>query len=235
MTRALPGTTQRRRLYLMRHAEVSYFDANGQPVDPRVVPLTEEGRHQACAAGALLTDVQLDLAICSGLPRTEQTARLVLGERALELRHEPRLKEIRGGRLSAVPAGDRERVIAYAYDAAGEPDGVFIGGESWESLRARVLDVWTELVADDGWLNALIVAHDAVNRLLLSHVSGAGLACMKAFEQDPACINIVEVDVRDGVAHRAFLRTVNLVAYNLTGKDNHRTVMEKVWNSFNPS
>src|SRR3954467_3892455 len=36
----------RRRLYLMRHAEVSYV---GQP-DPEVVPLTEHGYEQAAAA-----------------------------------------------------------------------------------------------------------------------------------------------------------------------------------------
>jgi len=233
VTRALRGTTNRRRVYLMRHADVSYFDANGQPVDPRHVPLTDVGRRHALAAGELLKDVSFDVSICSGLPRTEQTARLVLGERNVSLRHEPRLKEIRGGRLSAVPAAEREQVIAYAYDVAGEPGAIFIGGEAWESLRQRVLEVWTELLADDSWLNLLVVAHDAVNRLLLSHVTGAGLACMKAFEQDPACINIIEVDICDGVALRAFLRAVNLVAYNLAGKDNHRTVMEKVWADFN--
>ena len=39
----------RRRIYLMRHAEVSYFTAAGEPVDPRHVVLTErvsrDGHH----------------------------------------------------------------------------------------------------------------------------------------------------------------------------------------------
>ena len=39
----------RRRLYLMRHAEVSYFAEDGSPVDPREVPLNEEGIAQAKA------------------------------------------------------------------------------------------------------------------------------------------------------------------------------------------
>jgi broad specificity phosphatase PhoE len=33
----------RRRLYLMRHAAVAYFGADGLPHDPRSVPLTQEG------------------------------------------------------------------------------------------------------------------------------------------------------------------------------------------------
>ena len=40
-------TPMRRRLYLMRHAEVSYFAEDGSPVDPRDVPLNEEGIAQA--------------------------------------------------------------------------------------------------------------------------------------------------------------------------------------------
>lgn len=223
----LPGTTRRRRVYLMRHAEVSYFDADGRPVDPRYVALTDVGRAQALAAGELLKDVSFDVSVCSGWPRTEQTARLVLGERPLLLRQEPRLNEIRAGRLSAVPPAQREQVIAYAYDCAGDPGSVFIGGESWGNLQHRVLEVWSELLADD-WLNLLVVAHDAVNRLLLSHVTGAGLRGLKAFEQDSACINIIEVDVEDGAATRAFLRAVNLVAYNLAGSNNHHTVMERI-------
>ena len=230
--RALPGTANRRRVYLMRHADVSYFDANGQPLDPRHVPLTEDGCRHALAAGELLKDVAFDLAICSGMPRTEQTARLVLRNQNVALRDEPRLKESRAGRLRAVPAAEREQVIAYAYDLAGQHGATFIGGESWEDLQARVLDAWKEILADDSWLNLLVVAHDAVNRLLLSHVAGTGLASLKAFEQDPACINIIELDIFDGVAKRAFLRGVNLVAYNLAGAGNHRTVMEKVWSSF---
>lgn len=42
----------RRRIYLLRHAEVAYFDEDGQPVAPDEVPLTPAGRHQAERAGA---------------------------------------------------------------------------------------------------------------------------------------------------------------------------------------
>ena len=46
----------RRRLYLMRHAEVAYFE-DGRPLRPDDVPLTEEGRRQARAAREALRGV----------------------------------------------------------------------------------------------------------------------------------------------------------------------------------
>lgn len=224
----LPGTRCRRRVYLMRHAEVSYFDAAGRPVDPRYVTLTERGCEQARAAGALLQDVPFDGAVSSGMPRTAHTASLVLDGRQLAVCEEPRLKEIRAGRLAAVPSERREEIITRAYDRAPEPGASFIGGEPWADFQQRVLGVWQELMQADTWVNLLVVAHDAVNRVILSHVVGASLHGLKAFEQDPACINMIEVDVDEGRVERAFIRVANLTAYNLGAHANHHMVMERI-------
>ena len=43
---------KRRRIYLMRHGDVTYFDASGRAIDPETVPLNENGREQASAAGS---------------------------------------------------------------------------------------------------------------------------------------------------------------------------------------
>lgn len=225
----------RRRIYLVRHAEVSYFDAQGQPLDPRQVPLTERGRQQAAAAGALLVEVNFDLAVCSGLPRTEETARQILHGRDLILHAEPRLQEIRGGRLREIPREERERSIAYAYDGAEQPGARFLGGETWLDCAARVNLAWEQLIARDDWQNLLIVAHDAVNRLLLAQIIGCGLGGLKGFEQDPACINIIEADIDAGTLQRAFIRTLNLTPYDLIRPGQQLTVMEKVWRDYRSS
>jgi broad specificity phosphatase PhoE len=231
-----PSMPDRRRIYLMRHAAVAYFDAEGRPLDPRHVPLAAAGREQAGAAAALLAEVVFDFALCSGLPRTLETARLVLGDRPLAVEEEARFKEVRAGRLAAVPAAEREQVIAYAYEHAEVPGAAFIGGERWADFQARVLAAWTELmarlVAEAGWRNLLVVAHDAVNRVLLAHVAGAGLAGLQAFEQDPACINLVEVDVESGGVRRAFLRAVNLAPYDPARIHDRLTVMEKIHRAY---
>jgi probable phosphoglycerate mutase len=166
------------------------------------------------------------------MPRTAHTASLVLDGRMLAVREEPRLKEIRAGRLAAVPPEQREEIISRAYERAADPDASFIGGESWADFQRRVLEVWHELMQAGDWANLLIVAHDAVNRIILSHVVGASLQGLRAFEQDPACINIIDVDVDGGNIERAFIRAANLTAYNLAAHANHHTVMERILAKF---
>ncbi len=82
---ALDGTSGRHRVFLMRHGEVSYFDQDGRPVNPKHVALTERGREQSKAAAAALADVAFDRAVCSGLPRARQTAEIVLAGRDLAI------------------------------------------------------------------------------------------------------------------------------------------------------
>jgi hypothetical protein len=53
----------RRRVYLMRHGEVDYFDGQGRPYRPEGVPLNAEGRAQAEAAARALAGVPLDRAV----------------------------------------------------------------------------------------------------------------------------------------------------------------------------
>src|ERR1044071_5037948 len=60
----------RRRLYLMRHAEVRYVGSH----DVEQVRLTERGVEQAEAARRALDGGEFDLVLTSGLPRTVETA-----------------------------------------------------------------------------------------------------------------------------------------------------------------
>jgi broad specificity phosphatase PhoE len=79
-------TKPRRRIYLMRHGSVTYFDETGRPVLPEQVPLNADGRAQADAAGAAFAaeGVVFDKVIVSGLPRTIETAARVLAAAQLE-------------------------------------------------------------------------------------------------------------------------------------------------------
>lgn len=231
MSHAKPS---RRRIYLVRHAEVAYFDDNGKPLNPRDVSLTENGRTQANALAAALSHVPLDLAVSSGMPRTEQTAQPLLRERALALRADPRLREIRSGRLREIPADSRETAIAHAYDAVDRPGATFMGGEAWEAFAERVLHAFADLLAENAWSNALIVAHDAVNRVLLSQILGNGIAHLNAIEQDHACINIIELDIEAASIRRAFVRTLNLTPYDPIRAEHRLTVMERVFLDYRP-
>ncbi|MEX3957180.1 histidine phosphatase family protein [Trinickia sp. EG282A] len=73
---------KRRRIFLMRHGDVTYFDDSGRAIDPDTVPLNERGQAQARAAGQAFAsaNVQFDRVIASGLPRTIETAQCVIAQ-----------------------------------------------------------------------------------------------------------------------------------------------------------
>jgi probable phosphoglycerate mutase len=198
----------------MRHAEVEYFDAEGRPRYPDHVTLNEAGEKQARAAAAALAEVAFDRVICSGLPRTEQTARIVLGERTVLIEVEPRLREIEPGRFADIGAAPPELVRQAILGAINEqvgPESRFLGGETFGACEERVIAAWAGLLVSRGWQNALVVAHGVVNRLILAHELSQRLWTIARLEQDAAGINIIDVCPVRG----ALVRLVNATALNL--------------------
>ena len=82
---------QRRRILLMRHGAVDYFDAQGRPHPPDDVPLTTDGVRQARAMGEAIAaaGVRIDRALTSGLVRTRSTAEHVLSAAGLSAAARP--------------------------------------------------------------------------------------------------------------------------------------------------
>lgn len=218
----------RKRVVLMRHGEVRYFEADGRPVDPRTVALTEDGRRQAAAAAAMLADYRFDRALCSSAPRTRETAAFILAQTAVatDMLHE--LREIRGGRLAEVAVADIDRVIGRAFDHAHEDTG-FIGGERFADFEARVLGAFRSwLTARPGDETLFAVLHEGVNRLLLSWALTGGRAAMAGLEQDPGCVNVVDFDVADGIIQRSLVRTVNVTPADPSKRSRSATGMEEL-------
>ena len=90
----------------MRHGAVTYFTPEGTPLSPNNVPLNTIGIAQSTAAGQLFArqSVKFDRVIVSGLPRTVETAALVLqaSGQSSEVEHRPQLEEIKSGRLADI-------------------------------------------------------------------------------------------------------------------------------------
>ena len=103
--------TIRRRIYLLRHGDVSYFDEHGKPFRPATVPLNEEGRLQAEAAGRVLAEIPLDRVVSSDLVRSSETANLVIGGRRLRLETSAEFREIEPGLLADIPTDAVEQVF----------------------------------------------------------------------------------------------------------------------------
>lgn len=229
MNDVLPGTEGRRRIYLMRHGEVAYFDADGNPVHPKFVQLTEDGRAQAHAASEMLADIALDRAITSGLPRTMETAGLALRNHELEIEVRENFKELRSGKNHDKTPDEVHTMFLRGMEDAQAPGARFAGGDLFQEFYDRVTGEFARILLEPDWRRMLIVAHEGTNRMILGWASGGGLATIKAFEQDPACINVIDVDVVDGAIDRVFIKLMNATPINHPKHGNYLTAIEQVF------
>src|SRR6201996_5028955 len=198
---SLPGTTARRRIYLMRHGHVDYLArhvvASG---GVNVVPLTNRGRLQAEAAGVALSHVKFDRAVCSGYPGPHETASHVLAaqKRPPALEIDEGLVERGNGKFPKVNSrAELIELMRGQFSNGGvtqSSERALEGAEPAEAAQARAVKSIRRLLREPDWHTALVVAHEGINRLLLSWACGARLQAMSAFEQDTACVNIVDFD-----------------------------------------
>jgi broad specificity phosphatase PhoE len=222
---------KRRRIFLMRHGDVTYFDASGRAIEPETVPLNANGREQASAAGREFAAhaVRFDRVIVSGLPRTVETAQRVLAETGQQIEIEiwPEWQEIRGGRLAGLPPDEVESAFLRVFDGIVPEDTHFLGGETIGELLDRVLPPVAQLRDDPSWDTALLVLHGGVNRALLSHaITAGGRAFFGHLAQATGCINALDVgaEPRDWV-----IRTLNYAPPSPLFKDVRNTTMELLY------
>jgi broad specificity phosphatase PhoE len=227
---------QRRRIFLMRHGSVTYFDAAGKPFLPETVALTEQGRAQADAAGAMFADagVRFDRVIVSGLPRTVETATRVLARTGQQVALDtwPELEEIRGGRLSAIPAAELRRAFTGVFEGVVDEDQRFLGGESVGELINRIHPAMDRLRADPDWDTALLVLHGGVNCAILSLALTGQRMFLGGLAQAAGCINALDVgsDPADWV-----VRFVNYVPPAPLQADARKTTMELLFDQYKKS
>jgi probable phosphoglycerate mutase len=228
---ALP-TPSRRRIYLMRHGAVDYFNADGSAVPPHGVPLNAAGREQADAAGRLFQacEVRFDTVLTSGLPRTLETAGRVLAAsgQTLPVTVDERLQEIRPGRLESIGRDELARAFLGVFEAAGNIEAHrFLGGESIGELLDRVLPAFDDLLQRSDWQCLLLVLHGGVNRALLARALTGSRNFFGRIEQAPACINVIDVGANDLV-----LRGTNLTPTQWLNPHERQTTMERLLEQF---
>ncbi|MEO8935301.1 MAG: histidine phosphatase family protein [Burkholderiaceae bacterium] len=221
---------RRRRIFLMRHGSVTYFDSSGKPFLPESVPLNETGRTQATAAGAVFAQLGLhfDRVITSGLPRTVETATRVLAEtqQVVAIEVWPALEEIRGGRLSTISDETLRDAFVGAFEGMVAEHRQFLGGETIGQLLDRVLPAIAALRADDRWETVLLVLHGGVNRAIVSYALTGQRYFLGNLSQAPGCINALDVgsDPADWV-----VRLTNYAPYDLLQPGERDTTMEALY------
>jgi broad specificity phosphatase PhoE len=216
-------TPGRRRIYLMRHAQVRYFEG----LDPEQVVLTEEGRRQAEAARTALERIRFDRVVTSGLTRTLETAGIVAPGIEPEARYA--LREIESGEIRGVAPDAVQEMMATAFRGVVPLETRFLGGESIAELFDRALPEIDAMLADETWDVLLLILHGGVNRAIISHALTGDRIFLGGFEQSPACINVLDV-AADG---SWIVRAVNHTAYDPAHVAAPRTTtMEHLWEEY---
>lgn len=209
--RASGGATwtppQRRRIILMRHGDVSYFDAQGNPVaDPDKVILSDKGKAQADASGTYLKSIgitKFDRIVTSDLPRTIETATRVLsafggGGTPMEM---GALREMRNGPTKDIATADLPRELLMLAQPKVPGDARFLRRESVAELQARIEQGLKPLIEDRSWDTALLVLHALVNNAILSTALAGDAAYFGRFDHGAGCLAIIDVgaDLKDAV------------------------------------
>ena len=225
--------TKRRRVFLMRHGSVTYFDAAGKPFLPETVPLNEQGREQATAAGSVFAaaGIHFDRVIVSGLPRTIETATRVLAETGQEIALEqwPEMVEIKGGKLSAIPDADLREAFVGAFEGIAPENKRFLGGESIGELMDRIHPAVDKLRQQPQWDTVLLVLHGGVNRAILSYALTGQRLFMGNLAQTAGCINALDVGEAQ---HDWVVRLMNFSPPSHLQAESRGTTMEALFHQY---
>jgi broad specificity phosphatase PhoE len=183
------------RILLARHGETAW-NAEGRYQGQEDIALSPVGEAQARALGERLRDVHIDRAVASPLSRAKRTAELALGDARIDmLTTDAGLMEIAHGEwegllTSEIRERDPDRLRAWRETPH---DVLMPQGESLQHVLDRA---WPALERAGRGLGAnetlLVVAHDAVNRVLLCRIMGLPLEKLWSFRQAPTTLNLLE-------------------------------------------
>ena len=122
-------------------------------------PLTDRGREQARALAERLRPVELDAVYSSDLERARATAEAVADEQGLELRIDPRLREVDVGSWSGLTRAEAEQRFpdGFARWKLGEPG--WNDGETYEAMSERILSAVRRIAEEHDAGRVLVVSH----------------------------------------------------------------------------
>lgn len=183
------------KLLLARHGETAW-NAEGRYQGQEDIPLSDVGESQARLLGERLRHVHIDKVVASPLKRALRTAELAVGdERLARLTTDAGLMEIAHGTWEGLLAAEiRERDPDRLHAWRHAPHEVLMPeGESLQHVLDRAWPALARAMEGMGEHDTLlVVAHDAVNRVLLCKVLGLPLSRLWTFRQAPTTLNLLE-------------------------------------------
>lgn len=193
------------RVFLVRHGAtvLSAEDRYAGSVD---VFLSDEGRAQARALGTRLAGEPLAAVYASPMSRAEDTARLIVDGRGLEVATVPELRETDHGHWEGKTREEIRAAFSDEY-ARWERDPFTFApssGETGLQVLARALPAFLAIVGRHPDASVLVVSHKATIRLVIGELLGVELRGYRdRLDMSPCGLNIL--DVKSGAEARLVL------------------------------
>ena len=184
-------------ILLTRHGQTEAWDPERYLGQHWPVDLSDRGRRDAVALGERLKSVPIDRVITSPLPRAHDTARLIVGERPIEIEIDQRMIEFDYGTWEGMSTPEIKEKLTHEYERYEANPALFEvgGGESGIEAAKRVMGLIDDLLAwwgGSGERTVLLVGHSSINRALLAAVTDVPMAdYRRRFQQDWANLTVL--------------------------------------------
>lgn len=206
------------RLLLVRHGETQWNRASrfqGQ-ID---VPLNDNGRRQAQLAAEFLKDVQIDFAVSSPMLRPKETADIILNNHPnVKLELQDTLREISHGLWEGKLESEIREIypdLLHQWQIA--PETVQMPeGENLQQVWSRAIACWDGIVKEAAisstqLTTGIVVAHDAINKVILCYLLGLGAESIWCIKQGNGAVTVI--DYPQGLEKPPILQAMNITTH----------------------
>lgn len=205
------------RLLLIRHGETDW-NRESRFQGTMDIPLNDNGRAQAQKAADFLKDVELNFAISSPMLRPKETAEIILKYHPnLTLETKEQLLEIGHGLWEGKLESEIEQHFpGLLQQWKTAPETVQMPeGENLQQVWDRAIAAWDDLVAtysnSDIPQTGIVVAHDAINKVILCYLMGLKPANIWNIKQGNCAVTVI--DYLHGINSKPVLQAVNITSH----------------------
>ena len=205
------------RLLLVRHGETDWNkESRFQGI--RDIPLNDNGRSQGRKASNFLKDVAIDFAVSSSMMRPKETAEIILEQHpGVELSTTPELIEICHGLWEGMLETEIQAEYAELLQQwKDKPETVQMPeGENLQQVWERGVSAWNKVVAEHSDTEkpetGLVVAHDAINKVIICYLLGLKPDNFWNIKQGNCCVNVI--DYPQGASGKPVLQAINITTH----------------------
>jgi alpha-ribazole phosphatase len=182
------------RVYLARHGQICGYE-NFPVYGHTDVELTEIGILQSEHLADTLRLASIKAIYSSDLKRSATGARIIARHHDVPLHVMPELRELHFGDWEGLSLAeirqrypeelDKRKADVVNYRTPGN-------GESIGDLSERITACFRKILDQEAGSDFLVVAHGAVNRIILCNALGLDLARLFSIHQDYGCLNIID-------------------------------------------